>query len=487
MNTLEILGIIGSVIGAFVVFSVTVAAHEWGHFLAARMTGLYIQRFAIGFGPKVFSFKRNGVEYCINWIPLGGFVQLPQMVPVEMLEGKEAEELPKNLPPVTPWAKIITAFWGPLFSFLLALALAIIVYFVGFPERINLQNTVVGYMTKESAAREVGIQLGDVITRINGREVKGWAGNADAIKESIIFSEGETIRVDVERNGRHLVFYPRPKKDPELENLRALGIGPADDSVLVGKILPGSPAEQAGLKTEDRILRINGEKVYNYLHIMDVIEAGEGKLVHLEVQRAGAQIAVDVVPRRGTYTKADGKTSLTENPMIGIIWMADPKTEKRITHPKPFELISNSALMVFRTLHAIPNPKSDIGIKQMSGPLGIFRAIQTLLLDDWRKVLYFGVVLNVNLALLNLFPLPILDGGHILLSIIELLKRGPVHAKLIYSVQSAFLFVLVGFALFVTYRDALRWGRDLQNERKAADSEQMSKTLRFEPHNPPTP
>ena len=485
MNYLEIFGIAASVLGAFLVFSITVAVHEWGHYLAARRMGLYIQSFAIGFGPKIFSFMHQGVEFRFNWIPLGGYVQLPQMVPVELLEGKEAENLPKDLPAITPWAKIVTAFWGPSFSFLLALLLAILVYFVGFPERVNLQNTVIGYMTKDSPARQSGMKVGDRIVAINDHAIRNWTGNPDAVKESIIFSEGERIKVQVERDGQLLTFTPVPKKDPEMESLRTLGIVPSDDTVLVGKIHKGSPAEKAGLKTGDRILLMNGEKVYNFLQIMDAIEVSEALPIRLLVQRGHEQQSVDVTPLRGTYTRSDGKNVLTDKPMIGIIWMADPKTEKRVTHPTPFELIYNSGSMVFRTLGAIPNPRSDIGIKQMTGPLGIFRVIQSLLLDDWRKVLYFGVVLNVNLALFNLFPLPILDGGHILLSFIEMIKRGPVRARLIYNIQSAFLFVLMGFALFVTYRDVLRWGKDIQEDGKAADMKQMSKTLRFEPYTPP--
>jgi regulator of sigma E protease len=201
MTLVEILQFAVSLVAALFVFSVTIFVHELGHFLAARRKGLEVERFAIGFGPKIVSFTRKGVEYSINWIPFGGYVALPQMAPMEMIEGSNENEA-QDLPPVSPWAKIVTAFWGPLFSFLLALFCAVILFFTGKNENTTVQTTMIGYVAPDSPASEVGILPGDRIVSIDGEPMVRWTGNGGgAVTQAVLLSVKKSVEVVVERDG----------------------------------------------------------------------------------------------------------------------------------------------------------------------------------------------------------------------------------------------------------------------------------------------
>src|SRR5215469_7846908 len=195
-----------------VLFNLLIFVHELGHFLAARWRGLKIDRFAIWFGKPIWKTKINGVEYALGTIPAGGYVSLPQMATMETIEGK-GESSSQALPPISAGDKIIVAFAGPLFSFLLALAFAFVVWVVGRPVSEAEMTTTIGYVEKDGPADKVGLKAGDRILEVDGQPVTKFMGMGDSVMWRVVRSTGDTIPIKVDRGGQILTFNPAPVKD----------------------------------------------------------------------------------------------------------------------------------------------------------------------------------------------------------------------------------------------------------------------------------
>jgi len=455
----EVVTIAGTVVVAMVLFGLTVAAHEFGHFWAARKMGLVVERFAIGFGPKIYGKVIDGVEWQINLLPLGGFVQLPQMSPAEGLEGKPGEEH-KDLPPAPPGAKIITAFAGPLASLGLGVVCAVGVWILGVPTNMTYRTTTIGWVEPNSPAAKAGVLPGDKILAIDGQRPERWAGRPGAVVESILLGLDHEILLELDRDGAEIVTAQiRPEPDPELEGLRRLGFETYPAQVaLVDKVIEGGPAARAGILPGEKLVSVDGVKIWNPAAVKAAVESGKETL-ELGVEDGQGQVRlVSLRPEQAMNRK---------DRMIGVVWKP---SDIRITRPTPQEQVGSAAGLVFRTLRALVTPASNVGVQHLSGPLGIFERLVSLLQTDPRLVLYFSVILNVNLAVLNLLPIPVLDGGHILFSLIEAVRRRQLRAKTVERIQTAFVILLAGFFLLVTYHDSLRIKRRMD---KPAESTEM--------------
>src|SRR5712672_2256946 len=221
-------------IEVLLLFNLLIFVHELGHFLAARWRGLKVDRFAIWFGKPIWKTKINGVEYALGTIPAGGYVSLPQMATMEAIEGK-SESSDKPLPPISALDKIIVAFAGPLFSFLLAIAFAFVVTMVGRPVSDTETTTTIGSVIKGGPADEAGLRPGDRILSVDGKPVSKFSGMGDSVMWRIVRSEGEVLPIKVARveNGvtNILTFNPAPTKEPtkvwERKRLRKIQIAPA--------------------------------------------------------------------------------------------------------------------------------------------------------------------------------------------------------------------------------------------------------------------
>ena len=455
----EVVTIVGTVAVAMVLFGLTVAAHEFGHFWAARKMGLVVERFAIGFGPKMYGKVIDGVEWQINLLPLGGFVQLPQMSPAEGLEGKPGEEH-KDLPPASPGAKIFTALAGPVASLTLGVVCAFGVWILGVPTNMTYRTTTIGWVEADSPAAKAGILPGDKILAIDGQRPERWAGRPGAVVESILLGIDHEILLELDRGESEIVTVRlRPEPDPDLEGLRRLGFEtfPAQPA-LVDKVIEGGPAARAGILPGEKLVALDGQKIWNPAAVKAAVESGRETLTFGVEDGQGRVRTVSLRPEQALNRK---------DRMIGVVWKP---SDIQITRPTPQEQVGSAAGLVFRTLRALISPASNVGVQHLSGPLGIFERLVSLLQTDPRLVLYFSVILNVNLAVLNLLPIPVLDGGHILFSLIEALRRRQLRAKTVERIQTAFVILLAGFFLLVTYHDSLRLKRRME---KPAESTEM--------------
>jgi len=448
------------------VFNLLIGVHELGHFLAARWRGLKVERFAIWFGKPIWKKKVGDVEYALGWIPAGGYVSLPQMATMEAIEGKTDEKAEK-LPNVSPLDKIIVAFAGPLFSFLLAIAFAVVVWQVGKPTNEADSTTQIGWVDPAGPAAKAGLLPGDTILEVDGHEVHHFAPtSADSVTWRIVTSTGTNIVVKYLRDGKAgeavITPYHRETKWYERKALRQILISSANKAMIY-EVASNSPAALADLKTGDEVVALNGNKIYSFMSVVSAEEAMSNSVITpltLTVKRGDEQFdktLLAVKPLQPTNAP----------PMLGIMsWQGD--TNVMLVHPSPMEQIKVSAAQIFNTFGALFAKNGEIGPQQLGGAVMIIRVYSNLFQDEdgWRRVLWFSVILNVNLALLNLLPLPVLDGGHITLSLIEWIRRRPVHAKILNLIQSVFAALLIFFMIYIAFFDAGDWFRSSRADRE---------------------
>ena len=439
-----------------VIFNLLIVVHEIGHFLAARWRGLYVEKFGIWFGKPLWKKKINGVQYSLGSLPLGGFVALPQLAPMDIIEGK-ADVDRAELPPISALDKIIVAVAGPFFSLLLAFVFAVIVWAAGYPVSESDMTTTIGYIMTDSPAAKAGLQPGDKILEVDGKRVTRFLGMNDSVSWAVVRSEGDTIPVKFERDGKVETVQVEPYKAEtrgwRRKSVRQLLILPAETAI-IDKVEPDSPAAKAGLQSRDTVRGFNGQPIYNPAALLDYIKKHPTEELTLEIERNGSRTEVRVKPTPLPTEEEEGKTKM--QPRIGIRW----DIRLTVSHPSPIELVGNSVTSTFNTLGALVSRKSDVGLQHLSGPIGITRLYFVFLFSDergWQLALWLSVLLNVNLAILNMLPIPVLDGGHIMFGLIESVRRKPLNIRVLEVVQGACTLLIIGLIAYISFFDVQDW------------------------------
>jgi len=451
-----VLKVIGIVLEVLLIFNLLIFAHELGHFLVAKWRGLKIERFAIWFGKPLWKTTVNGVEYALGWIPAGGYVSLPQMATMEAIEGK-SQTPAESLPPISPWDKMLVAFAGPLASFSLAIGFAFVVWWVGRPVSEAETSTVIGYVHKGGPAEAAGLRPGDLVLAVDGHPVTKFSGMGQSIQWRVIRSEDHSIPIVFVRDGVTNRVMVTPTKEPtkfwQRKSLRQILIEPAQPAI-IGRVATNSPAARAGLRPGDQIVAVNGQRVFHPGMVSDWIEQHGTNPVHLQVRRSSQTLELTVVPAIPLKPEDN-------RPRLGVIWSDGGRLT--LIYPGPWEQVVDSVGALVSTLEAVVSRKSDIKPQHLGGFVKILTVFYILFQSEegWRLVLWFSVVLNVNLALLNLLPIPVLDGGHILLGLLEAAWRRPVSARLLHYIQTGCAALLIAYMLYIAFFDVqeLPWKR----------------------------
>ena len=292
---LHVLRIIFILLEVVILFNLLIVVHELGHFLAARWRGLVIEKFGVWFGKPLWKKTINGVQYSLGSLPFGGFVALPQLAPMDIIEGKADLDRAK-LPKISALDKIIVAVAGPVFSLLLALFFAGIVWAVGHPVSEGDSTTVIGYVMPGSPAEKAGLQPGDKILSVDGKSVRRFMGMNDSISWDVVRSEGDKIAVKFQRDGKVETVSVEPYKAEtrgwRRKSVRQLLIYPAETPI-IEKVEPKSPAAAAGLRSGDIIRGFNQTPIYNPIALLEYISKHPNEELVLHVEERDVEHVTD--------------------------------------------------------------------------------------------------------------------------------------------------------------------------------------------------
>jgi regulator of sigma E protease len=418
------------------VLGVLVFVHELGHFLMARWHGVRVLVFSLGFGPKLLKVTRGGTEYALSAVPLGGYVKMAGESPEEQRTGSPDEFLSK-----TKWQRFQILIMGPAMNIALAVILLWVVLMQGAHVPVFLdQPPVVGVVSANSPAARANLLSGDQILRVNGKDTPTW----DDLDLAIGMKTDRDVQLTILRDGREEEVTVRPEGKTRYQ-IGDIGVLP-DVYPSIESVVAGDPAEKAGLKAGDQIRAINGERVVFSGDVQQIIKRHAEKPMDMRIRRSGEDQTITVVPaQRGDIG------------MIGI----SIQNETRSFKPGPIEAVNLSVRrnieysgLILQTLWGLLT--GETSPTQLMGPVGIAQISGESAQAGWIALFALMASISLNLGLLNLMPIPVLDGGHILIMGLETVARRD------FSMQVKEKMFLAGFVLLmvlmvtVVYNDLTR-------------------------------
>jgi len=425
-----------------VVLGIMILVHEFGHYAAAKLFGVRVDVFSIGFGKRLAGFRRGDTDYRISALPLGGYVKMAGENPLESHTGA-----PDEFTSHPRWQRFVIAAAGPAMNILLAVGLLTGVNMVHYEHPVYLdQPALIGWVVENSPADKAGIQAGDRIVRIDGWQNPTWE---DVVLKSAI-QTNKPLDLAVQRGNQTLEKEIAPSANwADPEQMRSIGWVP-DEPIIVTQIEPKMPAAKAGVRLGDQIVALNGVPVRSLMAVIRYLQNNGDKSLEITVLRDGQQMKVTATP---VVTEDQGQKRYR------LGFQSDPVTVTKLPFATALsKSIDQNKKYSFLIVDLVSKMvRRETSIKQMEGPIGIARASgEAASQPGWTPLLALMAGISLNLGIFNLLPIPILDGGLILMLAVEgILRRDiSIHIKeRIY--QTAFVF-LVLFAVVVIYNDIMK-------------------------------
>jgi regulator of sigma E protease len=445
-----------TVLSFIVVIGVLILIHELGHFLVARWAGVGVERFSIGFGPVLLRWRGRETEYCLSAIPMGGYVKMMgEENPLEGGGGTLSYDPSRAFAFKPLWARFLIVFAGPGMNFVLAAVIFALVFaVVGRP----VWPAIVGRVADGGPAEAAGLRSGDQVIAVDGRPVEHW----EDLERAVAASEGRPLTLRVRRDGSEETVRVAPRlttvRDPVFRDERRaweIGAGPRL-TPYIGAVNPGSPAEQAGLKPGDSVRAVAGQPVFTPEELMQAIQRRGGQTFEITVEREGRTLTVPV-----TATVVRDRGPAGDEIEVGRIGIAI--VTRAVSH-EPYALPSAVWQGVVRTwdmtvlvvkgiwkLLVGAIDRSNIG-----GPIQIAAEAGRQAREGWVSLAMFTAIISVNLAVLNLLPVPMLDGGHLLFFLIEAVLGRPLSVRKREWAQQVGFVLLLLLMVYALYNDLVR-------------------------------
>jgi len=428
-----------AVVAVAAVLGVMILIHEWGHYAAAKLLGVRVEVFSIGFGKRLLGFQRGDTDYRISAIPLGGYVKMSGENPMDERTGDPAEFLSHPR-----WHRFIIAIAGPAMNIFLAVGLLTCVYMVHYEYPVYLdQPAVIGWVEQDSPAAKLGVQIGDRISRIEDVQDPTW----EQVEPKVELSPNQPLQISVQRGEQTLNM----TLTPEAFGVSQIGFAGWDPKrpLEVTALEDGMPAAKAGIKIGDQIVALDGQPIPALGAMIESLKRTKEKPIQLTVSRNGELKTFTIQP-----VLADVESTQQKAYRIGIGSL--PVKIGSMSFPAAFRrsLDDNkkTSLLIVELMEKLARRK--MSLRTIEGPIGIGRAAGEAASEKgWTPLLALTSAISLNLGIFNLLPIPILDGGVILLLFVESLMRRDISLHIKERIyQAAFVF-LVLFAVMVIYND----------------------------------
>jgi regulator of sigma E protease len=446
--------VITTIVSFVVVIGILILIHELGHFFVARWTGVGVERFSIGFGPVLLRWRGKETEYCLSAIPMGGYVKMMgEESPLE--GGATADYDPKKAFALKPlWARFLIVFAGPGMNLVLAIAIAAgVLMTVGRP----VWPPVAGRVS-DGPATAAGLKSGDVITAVDGKPVKHW----EDLEKAVAASDGKPLQVAVTRDGTTRTITLAPQKrsieDPLMKESRTvwdIGAGPRSVPHITS-VAPGSPAAQGGVKPGDVVTAVGGQRVYTAEELVQAIRSRPRQPLTLSVEREGKPLTLTVTPAAEKDKGPNGETIEVGRIQAGIA----SRTDSYVTD-NPVMALWNGA--VWATDMTVVTVKGlwklllgTIDRSNIGGPIQIASMAGQQAKEGLGPLAMFTAIISINLAVLNLLPVPMLDGGHLFFFVIEGILGRPLSLRKREAAQQLGFVLLMMLMVYALYNDLVR-------------------------------
>jgi regulator of sigma E protease len=430
-------GMLSSIIGALIVLGVIIVIHELGHFVVAKFFKIRVETFSVGFGPRLFGFRRGETDYRISAFPLGGYVKMAGENPTDEITGAEHEFLSKP-----KWQRFLVAAAGPAMNVILAIALLTGLYMYGtdVPEVFSGQ-AVVGVVEPGSPADKSGIKPGDQLAALDGKENPNWQD----VLNTVLTSAGRNLPVVVERNGQRVETTLTPDRRGR-DEVGYVGMGPITRTVVSAVF--GAPAKAAGLQVGDEITKVNGIDLKSSgKTIQETMQATEEKTFPITVLRDGKEFELQVTPEVQNGRK-----------IIGINFPPYPTVMVKLgpvdAFKRSIQVNKEYAALLFDLIPRLI--RREASMRQISGPIGIIQVSGQAFDAGLVPLITLMAIISLNLGVVNILPIPILDGGTMLLLLVESLMGRDLSLRMKERiVQVSIVFLLMVFVI-VMYNDVVK-------------------------------